>query len=448
MLTPTPFRARLPRLCLLIACSLVLGACSLAQALRDRNAELDETDGRPGLINLARVIETVSGTGSLPDMEDAEAETPTQWTQAQALATHALGHRALSQAPELVWFFDVGLPTDRGRIVSMEPLISENRVFHMSWEMRIHALDLATGEPLWRRSLLPVGEETAFGGGLAYQDSTLYAATGAGDVHALDAVTGETKWTINLVTPMRAGPLITERAILVTDILGRITALSPAGERLWSFDAPLSIATILGPNTPAATDQGIYAVRPDGVLVAILPTGEEAWRFDVGLQGTTGRLIDTISDSRALLVVHDDILIASSWANRTVALDPATGVLRWQIPIGGAATPFVTDDHVFLVTKDSKLRALERETGYQIWSTELDGLVLDPRAKTLNWIGPIAGGGKLLVGSNGGEILFIDPAGGQIDTRLDLNSPLIAPLALANEVLLVSTQDGSLRAYR
>ena len=426
----------------------MLGACSLARVLQDRDPELDETDGRPGLINLARIIETVSGTGSLPEIEDADAETPTAWTQAQASATHALGHRALAEEPEQIWFFGVGLPTDRGRTVSMEPLISGNRVFHMSWEMRVHAIDLTTGEPLWRKSLLPEGEQSAFGGGLAYQDSTLYAATGVGEVHALDAATGETLWTRDLVTPMRAGPLVTERAIFVTDILGRITALDRAGERLWSLDAPLSITTILGPNTPAATDQGIYAMRPNGVLVAILPTGEEAWRYDVGLQGTTGRLIDTISDSRALLVVQDDILIASSWADRTVALDPATGLMRWQIPIGGAATPFVTDDHVFLVTKDSKLRALERETGYQIWSTELDGLVLDRRAKTLNWVGPIAGGGKLLVASNGGEILFVDPARGSIDTRVDLESAVIAPLTLANEVLLVSTQDGSLRAYK
>ena len=436
--------SHLLRLSLILTSSVTFSACSLYRVIQDSQTEVSETDGRPALVNLARIVETVTGTGSLPEID----ETLVDWTQAQGQANHSIGHRAFSETPEQIWWFGTGLPTERGRTVSMEPLISGNRIFHMSWEMRIHALDLNTGEPLWRTSLVPEDEDTAFGGGLAYKDDTLYATSGVGKVYAIDAASGNNRWTVDLITPIRSGPLVTDSALIVTDILGKITALSFSGDVLWSLEAPLNITTILGANTPAATEQGIYAIRPNGVLVAVLPTGQEAWRYDVGLQGTTGRLLDTISDSRALLVIDDNLLIASSWADRTVALDPATGRVRWQIPIGGAATPFVTTDHIFLVTKDGVLRALERETGYQIWSTELDGLLLDKRAKILNWFGPIAAGGKLLLGSNGGEILFVDPTNGAISSRLDLDSPVIAPLALANGVLLVSTKDGSIRAYK
>lgn len=419
-----------------IACSFLSGC--------GRGVNTATVEGRPGLDSVARIIESAPGSGRLPSQQIVNSA----WAQPHRNGLHLTEHLAFGADPKEIWSQRLSGRMQRGRVASMEALVSDEVVYHLSWDMQLHALDLSSGEQFWRTDLSIARERDAFGGGIALDKDILYATTGQGNAHAIDPLSGSIKWTVDLEVPSRAGPLIVDDLIYATDILGQVTALGASGEVHWKLAAPQSLTGVMAANTPAGDDQAIYIARPDGVLVAVLPNGQEAWRYDMNLLGTTGRLNDSISDVRALPVLDGNAIIASSWADRTVALNRGTGQVLWDIPIGGAATPAVTNEYFFMITKDGILRGFDRRSGLQIWSTVLGGKAHDSQAQNLGWFGPITAGGRLVVGSNSGELIFADPVNGEIISRIDIGSAIIAPLSLANETLLVSTQDGRLRAFR
>ena len=143
----------------------------------------------------------------------------------------------------------------------------------------------------------------------------------------------------------------------------------------------------------------------------------------MAVQGTTGRLNDRVSDSRALPVVHRGLVLASSWSDRTLAINASTGEEIWEVPVGGASTPLVTDNNVFLVSKNGTLHALRRSDGAQIWITEMARKTEDKRVPNVAYYGPLMAGGYLLVGSSEGYVQFFHVDTGPLCGRSALAPP-------------------------
>lgn len=423
----------------------LIAAAILASCESDQETESNiGPDSELGLATLQRTIQVVGGSLNISHQKNRD-----RWTQAAGQADHALGHAQFSDRPTPLWTFAAGQAMRRGRWTSMEPLIDQGTVYTLSWDQRLSAVDLDTGAAKWQRRLGSKAEsDGVFGGGIAIANQVLYAATGAGEFHAIEAATGQVIWTVPLPAPSRSGPLVFQGTLYVTDILGAITAFDQQGNELWQEAAPQSALSILAPNTPAGSDSGLYQVLPSGVVRALLPSGQAAWQSYAGLQGTSGRSIDLIPGTGALPVVDGNFLLISSWANRSVALTANTGEVIWDIPIGSAATPLVTNNHVFLITHDGYMRALQQDTGYQVWSTNLRNQQARNQPPVGGWYGPLLAGGTLIVGSSEGALIFLNPRNGERLHELRVGSPLVAPLSLADETLLVTTRDGLIRAYR
>ena len=428
-----------------LACAvLLLAGC------RSQEEEDIQVAGDLALPAQAHVIEVVGGTASLPS-----ATRRTAWTQAAGSADHTLGHSSFDGVPTSLWVQDVSTPMDRGRLASMEPLIYAGRAFVITWDRQVLALNLNTGAIEWRQDLGETSrnvedqdDTSNFGGGLALMQDRLFAATGTGMLHALDLDDGSIAWSLPLSGPVRGGPLAYAQSLYLIDVFGTLSAVSTSGTLQWTVPAPEGLTTLLAPSTPTGANHGIFAMQPNGVLTAFTPNGELSWRFDLGLNAGTGRLADRIGDARALTLVDDSFLLASSWSGRTVALTANKGQVLWDIPIGGAATPALTADYVFLVTKDGVLRALERDTGLQIWSRDLSQSLPQQRRQPVGWFGPLMAGGRLILASTSGVLTFVDPATGAQDFSLHLGSPIATPLSLASDTLLVTTQDGKIHAFK
>ena len=445
---------------------LPLAACGVEESLRslsagasgsfNREADIrtdadgqivitDRAEGsRLALPGLSKSIQQIGGTATVPAQR-----LQSSWSQAGGSAHHSLGHAALSAAPNLVWRSQVSPPMRRGRLATTEPLILGDLAFVLSWDLRVSAINLADGQLVWRVNLHPEADAGGiFGGGLAADEDFLYVTTGAGELHALRQDSGARIWIQPLAAPSQAGPLIYNNRLYVNDVTGNMTAFSLDGVALWNHSAVGVLTNVLGAGTPAGGSSGIFNLSADGILRVHLPFGDLAWQADTALSGPAGQVSDAISDTRALPVLKDDMVLVSGWSNRTLAFDVSSGAQLWEFPIGGAATPAVTDDHVFLVTKDGILRALRCSDGAQVWALDLGREGRSIRIPAVGWQGPVLAGGNLILGSSEGLLRFIDPATGANRRTINVGAPIVTPLSVAKNTLLVTTSDGEILAYR
>ena len=389
-------------------------------------------------------ISVSAGTAAIPALR-----TRNNWTQTGGSASNLTSHTPFRSNATLAWTYEASSRMRRGRLASTEPLIVGSRAYVLSWDLNVSALDISTGRRLWTRALRPAEEhDGAFGGGMAAGANSLFVSTGAGELHALDLETGTVRWTKPLTGPTRSGPLVHLGKLFVTTMSGDIDAFTYGGSKLWTHEAEESYTGILGPTKAAGASNGLFTLEPGGELKALLIDGTEAWSVDLAVQGSTGGLNDRISDSRALPVVSGNFILASSWSDRTLGIVASTGTTLWEAPIGSVSTPALSAQNVFLVAKDGSLRALRRDSGAQVWRTELTRKENNRRVPGVGYFGPLLAGGHLVVGSSEGYIFYFNISNGALVREINVGSPLVTDMALARGILLVTTADGKIRAYR
>jgi outer membrane protein assembly factor BamB len=227
------------------------------------------------------------------------------------------------------------------------------------------ALDARTGAEIWRFA----PDSSASGRG-AVDDRAFYFATRHGLVHALAAATGELLWTVNVTpsTPYHtAGIRVlphgdTVYASVVEDVSptghlkrGIVVALDRVtGRELWR-------AVNEEPGVWHSSDAAVVAGRM--LLVGDLNgnrffgldrfTGKEVWSY----KGAPGRF-----GPGQGIHVHEGVGYVASWDAFVYALDPETGRIHWKVGLPGSAdTVTPCEDHIFVGFRG--LYQLNRSTG-------------------------------------------------------------------------------------
>jgi|SRR5579885_651079 len=114
------------------------------------------------------------------------------WPGAGGYSNHAMYHLALPPDIRRAWTANVGEGAWRYGRVTAQPIIASGRVFAMDANDVISAFDARNGDRLWRFDPQPKNDdEPMFGGGIAYADGRIFAATGYAQVVALDAASGK-----------------------------------------------------------------------------------------------------------------------------------------------------------------------------------------------------------------------------------------------------------------
>ena len=259
-------------------------------------------------------------------------------------------------------------------------------------------------------------------GAPAVSDSTVYVASLDHHVLALDARTGQERW--NVTTGVTLGEnegrnvLIVGNLVIVPDAaihaFDRVT-----GERRWTF------------STTSGDLPGRYILSTDGVRVfAGSPAG-----FAYALDATTGQpvWIDSIARDNISVVISPVVnrgLVVLSVRHDTnpstggiVALDAATGVVRWRVDFpstgpgrgsGSLRRASFWGELVVASSDDGTVYAMDRETGAYRWTS--------PRPADITAfddVRPLAVvGSTVVVGSDRAVITGLDTATGSERWRI------------------------------
>ncbi len=192
--------------------------------------------------------------------------------------------------------------------------------------------DVPTRSPRWVRDLgSPIWADVTAAG------DVVLAATDAGQLHAVDPRTGADRWVF------KTGGAIRARAVVL--------------------------------------DQDVVVQSDDGAVYRIdLRTGAQKWRVVIGQPVRRVPLADPSSryDNRASAVAYDrERLFVGTHDGRILALDAATGAIRWEHKTGDSviATPVVASGRVFCGSMDGTIYALDATKGIQLWTHDTGGAV-------------------------------------------------------------------------
>lgn len=260
------------------------------------------------------------------------------------------------------------------------------------------------------------------------RDQRIYVAAYSGQVLALDAATGRpvTGWGGDLGDRIVAQPVYVEssRAFIVVTEHGEVFAIDTA---TGAIPAPMADLEGRVLASPAGTGDALFIGSLDRRLVAIdAATGAVRWDVEAAPTGSDLRLAG-------------DLLIAGTLEQQVVARDTATGALRWATDVETWvwAAPLVSADTIHVADLDGRAYALDRATGAVRWrSAATYGEVV---------AAPALVAGVLVLVTGEGSVVGLAPADGAELWRVEVEVGKLYsdPLVVESNILYVS-DDGAL----
>ena len=348
----------------------------------DRGRVLEDVEGRKPGEETAKIVSPprpdFSVNGLCPSVR-VRWRYETGWTVASSAAvsgeTIFVGDasgtvRALRVADgSVAWEFKSGGP------VYSTPDTGGGKLVFGSTDGSAYALDAATGKLAWKvRTLRPIVACPRIAGGVVFFGSS------DGVFRAFDLATGHSVWSHSGIGGfVETKPLVADGRVVFGAWDGRLYSLEAATGRLawaWHGDRP-SLLYSSAACWPVAANGRVFIVAPDRRMTAIeLATGREVGRTDrwavresLGLSEDGKRVyvrttqdiiaaLSTASDrpelvwetnagfgydiNSAMLIEKDGVVFYGTKNGLLLALDAATGAVKWQHRVGVALLNTVT----------------------------------------------------------------------------------------------------------
>lgn len=286
---------------------------------------------------------------------------------------------------ELAWKYDTAVAATYGAFVAF-PAIVDGVIYQQTGLSDVIALDLATGDVKWENTYgLPVPSGGPNGVAVAY--GNVYYPVGNAGVYCVSAETGEMLWQVDITGPRGEGittaPAVYGGLVYISTVPGSVDGFYQGGQRgalhvldaatgklVWYFDTTVdnlwgnSMVNSGGGiwHPPAFDDEGFpyFAIAnaapypgteefPSGSsrpgdndyannIIKIDPeTAGLVWNTNVDphdifdLDNHLSPVITSVTDSYGF---EHQLVITSGKHGYVVAVEPVTGEIIWQTPVG------------------------------------------------------------------------------------------------------------------
>ncbi len=375
------------------------------------------------------------------------------WPQSGGYPNHSMQNMALSGGSlKRVWSSDIGSGSTDNLPLNAPPIVANNAVFTLDTNSKLSAFDAQSGKRFWQTDVETDDEnEHVVSGGISFAHNVLYVTNGYDEVLAVSAKDGSIIWRKPLPAPSRAAPTVIDGRVFVTTIDSRLVCLNVEdGSSIWEYIGIGEAAGLLGAASPAANSDIVVPVFSSGEITALrIENGSVAWSDNLSSIRKYGGGLESLSDIKALPILDRGMVIAISFAGKLVAIDERSGARVWQREISGAQTPWIAGNHLYLVSSENQLIALNVVDGTIFWIQELQNFENEKKKEDpITWNGPVLANGRLVVAGSHGEILEINAHHGDIMRTIKVKKDIAFAPVIANETMYILAEDGSLMAYR
>ena len=247
---------------------------------------------------------------------------------------------------ETVWRYELrGEETDRA--IYGTPAVAGETLFVGGYDGILYALSL-DGEEVWDTS---VGNAEHIVGSPVVVDNLVLVGSSDGNLYAFDATEGSLQWTFATGNKVWSTPAVADGVAYLGSLDHNLYALKlEDGSEVWRFTAKGAITA-----RPVVARGRVYVGTFDSVFYAVdARTGEEIWRFEEANKWYWGGAL-----------AHEDTIYAPSLDGNLYALDIDSGVLRWVLETGGplVGSPAVIFDRIATPSLDGRLRLVRLRDG-------------------------------------------------------------------------------------
>ncbi|MCD6034513.1 MAG: putative pyrrolo-quinoline quinone [Rickettsiales bacterium] len=410
----------------------------------DKDKKVTTTSSeRVAIVEKEKELEPDASAATLGPVKVPPQEINTEWLHSHNAP--AIGNLTLPEGFKDEETVSVGSSAKKGYRLSAGPVIANGKVFVLDGKMRLSALNEADiDETLWELELVNKhdrGDAILAGGGLAYRDGVLFATVGFNRVIAVNAENGTKIWERTLPGVIRAAPVVYGTRVIVIAVDNHTYALSvDSGGIQWDHAGISETTGLFGAAPPVVSEGKVILPHSSGELYVLRITdGEELWSDAL----TRNRISSfTLSDIDAAPVVGDGTVYAVSNAGLLVADDLLSGMRLWEKDIASIDTPWIGGRFLYVITKESKLIAIDTQNGGIRWVYALDKK--DKKDNRITWSGPVLAGDKLWVVGSHGKFLVVAPDTGTLKDERKVNEGIFTRPAVVGGAIYLLNNDAKL----
>jgi outer membrane protein assembly factor BamB len=445
-------RRSIARCAIILAVVVGLGGCSLIRKVGGSGNNRDLYQGTGTRVPVLPGSQALEPAAALQGVDFAipPEQVRTDWTMPGGTTENAVEHVTGAPNFEVAWRRSIGVASGRKAHVTAPPVAFGGRLYVMDGRAGVSARSERDGSEIWRVDLAPRSgrDREAYGGGVAYADGVLYVASGYRFVTALDAATGQVKWRTAMQSPVHGAPTVSGGRVFVVDVENELFSLDAAtGDISWNYQALQEPARILAASAPAISGDVLIAPFGSGEVVALrAPNGTLLWNDTLSFTNRNNALSE-IRDVTGRPVIYRGDVFAGSHSGLVAAISLRDGQRRWELPITTITTPLPAGDVVYVTDQSGRVFCLSRENGLVYWSVNLNADIEKAKNRAI-WSGPLLASDRLILVSDRGEAVALNPKTGARIKSIRLGSgAFINPIAV-NGTVFVVTNEAQLVAIR
>lgn len=438
---------------LLLSGSLLLSACSVGSMFGGDEEKAPLEGDRISVLELQKGLQADSPLQAGQAFELVAPWINSAWPQAGGYPNHVMNNLSLANGNmEKLWSADIGSGSSDEIPLTAQPVIHANTIYTLDTDAQLRAFDITTGKRLWDLDVSKDDEDDeVLTGGIAFAHNTLFITNGYDEALAVSPESREILWRKRLPAPSRAAPTIIGGRVFISTIDSRLVALDAKnGTGLWDYVGIGETTGLLGAASPAANSDIVVPVFSSGEITALrVENGSVAWSDNLANISRLGGGLESLSDIKAMPVLHKGLVIAISFSGKMVAIDQSTGARVWQRDIAGSQMPWINDNLIFVQSTNNELMAASVIDGRIFWIEQLPRFEdEEDKEDPIRWSGPIMVNSKLVLAGSNGQLLEINANTGKTERTLNTKRNIqIAPIA-ANGKLFLLAEDGTLTAYQ
>jgi len=363
----------------------------------------------------------------------------------------AVDHIDAGAELKVEWRHKIGAGVSKFTHIMAPPVVGDGHIFAMDGRARVTALDAASGKEVWSADLSDKKgpDREAFGGGIAFGDGMIFVSSGYRFVAALDAKTGHLVWRVPTSSPVHGAPTVAQGKVYVIDVVDQLQVYDEkTGSSVWTYQPLEEPARMLIASSPAVSGEEVVAPFASGELVALsTANGTDLWTDVLSLTNRNNALSE-IRDISGRPAIYRGFVYAGSHSGVMTAVDLRTGATAWSLPLAMISSPWPAGDVVYAISETGDVVCAARDSGQIYWIRRLN----EPLRKKFrsNWSGPILASNRLLLVSDKGVILALDPHTGKDLKTVKLGpkqGAFLSPIA-SGGLLYILADDGELIAIR
>lgn len=341
---------------------------------------------------------------------------------------------ARPSAMKIVW--SNGALSKQVRFSKLQPYLTGERVFAADHSGKVVALDRLSGKSVWKTS---TGKK--FSAGPFLVEDHLFLTTSDAKIVAFDARSGREIWEKKVSSEVLA-PLAGDQGIVVAHATdGSVTALTVGeGTEVWRVDHSTPALTLRFCSAPVVVDDKVLVGFATGKMLAFdLHTGTIAWERAISVprgRSEIQRMVDISADP----IVIGEHVYAITYQGKLAAVNVTTGELSWERDLSSYQNMAHDENVLFITDNEHHLWAIDRFSGAIVWKQE----ALAKRYIT----GPAVINDRVVVADRAGYLHHIAIANGHVIDREHISGKFYQSPMKMGDALLVSGFSGKIVALK